>query len=648
VATGLHAAFTMAALLCFVVALVGTASCFSVIDNLGADLVTRGAGASKPKYETINALGRSFSLGYLYDIRRDKIISKSLWDLAELQENIHEESAASTRFVVKTSDDLDDKSDLMDLSASVKASFMSGMVDVAGSAKFMKSKKSSFRVTSVTFKSERKTRTLRLSMDQLAHLTHPEVLAEEEATHVIAGITYGANAFFKFEKTLDDDDDKQEIGGSLYISVNSMPNLAVSGNGSIELDSGTRDFVNDLRVEFYGDYDVSPPTSFDAAVSTVQNLKMDGEVPITVSLVPLHTLSDKADIMVRKLNAQTVDDMGKVIMYLDQTEEKLNEVIKLGVSKTFPEYSRFIGNVKLKFKQKGLDVREKLADILPKIRAAEAQLSDLNGLISDFESSMFSQQHLNPWLMQQNEELMLFNIVQEQLKLEGGSAGMAVGGKIDDVHTYEALLGHMLQAPAGLYVLNVCLVSSAHPDLLKILDVSAGNKQGTYPVNENYWAGMDEGEFQGQFFEFVDSLRRFAISNADQTDLRFITYSRYMCPNNEVSIDYYKLGRRLFSNVDIGIELSNVKINLSAQDISYQINRNFNEEHEVTVEIQYTDMKTGVSKVAQGQLPKMEPGKYKIKVRAVAVGNGHTDWEQVSKHGIVVTDAGKWTTAFLA
>merc|ERR1711862_332835 len=331
-------------------------------------------------------------------------------------------------------------------------------------------------------------------------------------------------------------------------------------------------------------------------------------------------------------------------MYLDETEEKLNEVIKLGVSKTFPEYSRFIGNVKLKFKQKSFDVREEMAALLPKIRAAEAELSELDAMITNFENSLFAKRHLTSWLFQQNEELMLFKIVQEQLKLDGESTGLGKDfNGIQDIHTYEALLGLMLEAPGGVYVLNVCLVSSAHPDLLDALDGSEGNQKDSYPVNENYWAGMDEGEFQGRFFEFVDNLRRFAVSNADQKQMRFVTFSRYMCPNNEVRIDYYRMGRLIASNIDIGIELSNINLDLAAKTINYDISRNFNEDHEVNIEIQYTDMKTGISKIAQKQLPNIEPGVYGLKVRAYAVGNGHTDWQQLPEN-LQVSDDGSWKT----
>ena len=39
-----------------------------------------------PKSEVIQALGRPFAIGYLYDIRRDMVINRSPWKNSEQQE----------------------------------------------------------------------------------------------------------------------------------------------------------------------------------------------------------------------------------------------------------------------------------------------------------------------------------------------------------------------------------------------------------------------------------------------------------------------------------------------------------------------------------------------------------------------------------
>lgn len=591
-------------------------------------LDVRSKDATKPGYETIQAMGRSFSLGYLYDIRSETIISKSLWDKADLDANIHDESALSTRFEVAISDTINDKSSLMDLSASIKASFMGGLIQVSGSAKFMNSKKSNSRVTSVTLKSERKSRTKRLSMDHLAHVKYPDVLAEEQATHVIAGITYGANAYFRFEKTLKDTDDKQEISGALGIDVRSIPNFAVQGNGSIELTEEDKQFVDDLRVEFFGDYDVTPPTSYEAAVKTVQELYNRDQVqdiPITISLVPLHTLSNNADVMVRKLGERAVEDMSQIMMYLDEAVEELDSLLLYKVSQAFPAYAKFINNVKSQFEQKALAVRGVLTTLLPRIRSAEASDSELVKVIKEFEASNFAGNVFRPWLNQQKEELTLFNIISKTLKSDKNQ-----DGKVYEEHTYETVLGHALRAGReGTYVLNVCLVSSANPGMLTMLEDAGVSQFSTavrYPTNQDYWAGMEQMNFQGQFFELLSSLKEFSKKNVDKKKMRFVVYTQYMCKANSASVDYMQFARKKFSNVDLAIEFQ-WRLNLDKRVAEFNVVRNINSEHDVHVEIKFKHVQEKDYSTFMDAFPKDLPaGKYLAEARVVAPGGAHLDY----------------------
>jgi len=146
-------------------------------------------------------------------------------------------------------------------------------------------------------------------------------------------------------------------------------------------------------------------------------------------------------------------------------------------------------------------------------------------------------------------------------------------------------------------------------------------------------------EFQGVFFELVNNLKTFAMSNADNKNMHFVAFSRYMCPENVASIDYYRLGVTVHKNVDVGIELDNVKLNEEEQTVDYQIMRRMNEDHQVHAEIKYTDVASGESRIADQSLPALAPGIYQILVRAVAAGGGHTDWKIVTS-AMQVKDCG--------
>jgi len=97
--------------------------------------------SSNIKSISMPALGRSFNLGDLYNRKRDVIIQRpKLWTHEETQQ-YSQTKTHGTDFEVSSSESVDDKMTKMDISASLKTSFMSGMVEVSGSAAYLRDKK---------------------------------------------------------------------------------------------------------------------------------------------------------------------------------------------------------------------------------------------------------------------------------------------------------------------------------------------------------------------------------------------------------------------------------------------------------------------------------------------------------------------------
>ena len=132
-------------------------------------------------------------------------------------------------------------------------------------------------------------------------MDYPRNFDLEDATHVVSAITYGADAYFTFEKEVQDDEDKTEVAGSLSVSVESIPGLSISGSGKVDIDDKTKKKVENLRVAFKGDYDVLAPTTFEGAVKVLKDLKVTEETakPLIIQLTPLHTLDDAGRRLIR-------------------------------------------------------------------------------------------------------------------------------------------------------------------------------------------------------------------------------------------------------------------------------------------------------------------------------------------------------------
>ncbi|KAK2818119.1 hypothetical protein Q7C36_022052 [Tachysurus vachellii] len=143
----------------------------------------------------IAALGRALYPGILYDCRSDSFIpGVTLWDKKALRDDIDVHQKPKTQMNSATSDSLSDKANLLDISASLKASFLSGLVEVGGSAKYLQDTKSSVRQSRVTMQYSQTTTFEQLTMKELGNITYPQGNKNEKRIKfIIASISDPSN-----------------------------------------------------------------------------------------------------------------------------------------------------------------------------------------------------------------------------------------------------------------------------------------------------------------------------------------------------------------------------------------------------------------------------------------------------------------------
>ena len=95
-----------------------------------------------------------------------------------LQKNINIQPHPNTEFKIIASDSTESKAEALKVSASLEASFMTGLVSVKGSAAFLNDKKKSKQQSRVTLQYHTTTRYEQLTMEHLGagNLKHCDVL----------------------------------------------------------------------------------------------------------------------------------------------------------------------------------------------------------------------------------------------------------------------------------------------------------------------------------------------------------------------------------------------------------------------------------------------------------------------------------------
>ncbi|XP_054898563.1 stonustoxin subunit beta-like [Poeciliopsis prolifica] len=439
----------------------------------------------------VAALGRPFTLGMLYDANKDQIIpGVTLWDETILQDMIMENSQHSSDFKITSSDSLDTKSNLLDVNASLKASFLGGLIEVGGSAKFLNDQKKSHNQSRVTFqyKSTTTFKQLNISADEMKkQLTIPDDV-KSSATHVVTGILYGANAFFVLDSNKVDTKTLQKIESNLQATINKFPGISVSGEVNIKLSNEEQAVVDTFSCTFYGDMiPEKNPTTFKDALLTYVNLpallgaKKEHSVPLKVWLMPLKNFDHQLEVKM-ELSTGLLGKVQNALAELQNLKIRCNDC--LADSYQFPQISKALDA----FKQRcsmyegmpGSDAKK-----IPGIRAGKEDENEMLRILNEKEQSPFSSDKLNKWMENMEREVKVIKFSVETM------AGVNILPKESDV--FEELLSPEAE-DVICFVFTSLETSDPYLDkmaeYLETMDFKATGKVS--PATEDLW--YDSGE----------------------------------------------------------------------------------------------------------------------------------------------------------
>ncbi|KAM3592491.1 uncharacterized protein V6R79_019823 [Siganus canaliculatus] len=361
---------------------------------------------------TMAALGRPFSLGMLYDARREKLIPGfSLFADETLQQYESTNAQRSSEFKVAGSDSIDSKSNSMEIEASLGASFLGGLVDISGSAKYLydtKKYQNQSRVT-LTYKATTVYKQFTAPPGTVT-VQHTEIAEKGLATHVVTGILYGANAYLVFDSEKLEDSNTQEIQGRMEAVIEKL--ITIEGSASIQLNDEEKDLTSTLSCKFHGDFLLeSLPTTFEEAVTTCQELpKLLGEdgagaIPIKVWLVPLKKFHSKAEILVREISLGKVRKIQTALEDLEEVRRRCHQAMDDKDVKHFPLILDRLKDFNQIFQDYCAILKQKIAEKLPLIRAGSEDQGSLEKILAARDKSPFSNEKLGLWMDTMEREI---------------------------------------------------------------------------------------------------------------------------------------------------------------------------------------------------------------------------------------------------
>ncbi|XP_036420015.1 stonustoxin subunit alpha-like [Colossoma macropomum] len=371
-------------------------------------------------------LGRPFQLGMLYDCRRDALIPGiTLWDSEMLTKHINTRPQPNTDFRIITSDSSEDKSEALNVSPSLEASFLSGLVTVKGSAEYLSNKKKSKHQSRVTLQYKTTTRFEQLTMDHLGlgNIKHCNVFEEGSATHVVTGLLYGAQAFFVFDQDVSSNENQQEIHGNLHACIKKIPLISIEGEASLKMTENEKQQSNKFSCTFHGDFALdSNPVSYLDAIKVYSELpKLLGEsgehaVPRHVWLYPLKKLDTAAAKLVREISVGLVRHARRIIDDLDDAVTQCQDLMNIDMAIQFTEIKAKLRKFKDLCSEYKLVFQKQLCKLLPSIRGGGTEEQELVTLLSSVERSPFQSALMSTYLNDREKEMNVLRSYLDKMK----------------------------------------------------------------------------------------------------------------------------------------------------------------------------------------------------------------------------------------
>ncbi|XP_055359404.1 neoverrucotoxin subunit alpha-like isoform X2 [Betta splendens] len=426
----------------------------------------------------VAAVGRPFSTGMLYDCRNDTLVpGLSLWKRENLSQFMGERPQLYSDFEIITSDSTEDKSSALNVSASLKASFLSGMVEVEGSGKYLKNDVKSKNHARVTLKYEAYTKVQELSMDHLGrdNVDYKDILTKGVATHVVTAVLYGAQAFFVFDRELSKDEDRQNIEGHLKVAIQKIPKVSIEGEGSVCIDDKFSKTVEEFSCKYHGDFFLEEnPVTFVESIKVYQSLPklleahMTHVVPLKVWLLPLTYFDSEAAKLVCQIKADLVHRAQCVLEDITDLELRCNDAMKTTIAQQFPDIGKNLKNfrnlcfnLKVKFQQN-------LAKRLPLIRGGDEKDTGLDKSLHDYENFLF-RSNLNVWMENQEKEISLLMAITDKLKKKGTKILLSEKDLYKEILSEDRVMCFVFHSLTStdsfLSDLSIYLNKSAEPDL---------------------------------------------------------------------------------------------------------------------------------------------------------------------------------------
>ncbi|CAF4110175.1 unnamed protein product [Adineta steineri] len=349
-----------------------------------------------------HAIGRFKDLGSLYDIRKDEFQMERLFKDTLSESYIETNDCPSLNYWFDYHDSEKQTLDKLNVEANLKLSLMAGFVHAEGSVKYLTQTKRNSHTVRGTFIYQVKTKHQRLSvsMEKLCKYFSSYAFENPSATHVVVGITWGANVAATFEQIVENSDEKERIEGMLQAN---FANLKINSDGkaNVNCDKQEKLDVKSLKIYFSGDALASkcPQTIEDVmrVCEDVPNLIKETNngkgIQLIYTLCSLEQIAKITKIknnitrLIQDVSSEIINGLENIFEEMNNQQKKLNDFLYdiQPWKKYLPRQWMVLIETKISnFNHEALELKGEISKLLVAIRSNEHKEPEMIKLIEGF------------------------------------------------------------------------------------------------------------------------------------------------------------------------------------------------------------------------------------------------------------------------
>ena len=294
-------------------------------------------------------IGETLHIGDLYDARRDISVGSSMFD--QIPDNaITQTDCTNNRYDYTLNDSYTEKFRMMSIEGNLKLSVLSNIVNISGVGKYLSDVKESSKIrrSSMLYEILTKKEDIDILSNKMRSFVKAEVLNDDDVTHVVTGIKWGANIVFTLEYELSENAKKKEFEGSLKATFDIIK-AGGGGGGGLLKEHGISAKELYINIKLYGtvklEGNITPQNIDDIYEITkslnIENINGGKGIPVEYTLFPIdkvrkyYNLDLRLDAVVHKIDVTLISKIEKAFDDIIHNKSVLFDFVKEKCRKIF-------------------------------------------------------------------------------------------------------------------------------------------------------------------------------------------------------------------------------------------------------------------------------------------------------------------------